>query len=86
MTLRQTPEQMNTDMRDLMKSPFGQRFLLTVLNQAGVNATTHTGDARDSAFAEGRRSMGLDLISRMKAADFPGFLKILALEQEMTSD
>lgn len=86
MSVRQTADQMTTDLRDLMHSPFGQRFLLGLLAQAGVHAGTHAACARDSAFAEGRRSIGIDLMARMKAADFPAFLKIIALEQEISND
>lgn len=81
-----TPEILNSDLKDILSTAHGKRFILTILQQCGIFNTSFGGDPLATAYSEGRRAIGLELVSRIKAADFAAFLKILALEQENTSE
>lgn len=51
----------------LFTSPDGQKVLHHMLAQAGLLETSHTpGDAHDTAFREGRRSMALDVLRMLR--------------------
>ncbi|MGE0745289.1 MAG: hypothetical protein AB7K86_08580 [Rhodospirillales bacterium] len=71
MTRPQSDEQRlaDTQQRDdwqwLMGDPRGRRLMWGVLAEAGIYLQTFTGELGTSAFNEGRRSMGLQMMDRM---------------------
>jgi len=54
------------DLRELMSLPSGQRFMRRFLEEAGVYRISFaSGDPHATAFNEGRRNLGLWLISQL---------------------
>jgi hypothetical protein len=51
------------DLLWLMSDKRGRRIVWRLLGESGVYQVTFTGDALTSAFREGRRSRGLDLLA-----------------------
>jgi hypothetical protein len=64
--------QRKSDMEALMQLPAFRRFLFRSIQTAGILAqaavSTNGSDGRDLAFAEGRRSLGFDLLRDAEAA------------------
>ena len=56
------------NIRDSIKTTAGKAVILELLDMAGIYDTTFTGNSK-TYFLEGRRSMGLDLISLLDEAD-----------------
>ena len=53
--------------RDLEKTPAGRLLLADLLGACGVLEVTHTpGDPHETAFREGRRSIGLHVLERLR--------------------
>lgn len=50
------------DLRAVMSSPQGRRFVWRLLDAAGVFSASYTADPNSTAYAEGRRAMGLWLM------------------------
>jgi hypothetical protein len=56
--------------RELFDSVAGQAVLADLLRAGGILQTSHVpGDACSTAFAEGRRSMALELMARLRWTD-----------------
>lgn len=73
-TLRATDAMLEgVDLQELMGLPAFRRFMARTAAAAGIMQTTHGSDARHSAFREGRRNLGLELLSKIDAAS-PGAL------------
>lgn len=57
-----------TDMAELLELPAFRRFVFKSIQMAGILSAATTGaDGRDLAFAEGRRSLGLDILRAVEA-------------------
>lgn len=56
------------DLRHLMGLPSFRRFMLRAYRRAGILETTYRADAGASAFAEGRRNLGLELLDLLCGA------------------
>lgn len=70
--------------RAVMDSPAGRSFLWRVIEKMAVAFNgTYTGEALHSAYAEGRRSVGLALIQELQKASPAAYL--LMLQEEMDS-
>jgi hypothetical protein len=52
------------DFKTVASSPAGRRFLRSLLTECGIYHSTFTGDALTSAYAEGKRAIGLSVIDR----------------------
>lgn len=66
------------DIQQLMTLPAFRRFMARASASAGILQTTHGSDARHSAYREGRRHLGLELLDKIAAATPGGHLTILA--------
>lgn len=53
------------DVKWLMDSPRGRRFLWRLLQRAGIFRTSFTPNAMQMALAEGRKQEGLELLARI---------------------
>lgn len=65
------------DVKWLLQSPQGRRFIWRLLEKAGIYRSTFTGSAPHDAFAEGIRSVGLMVIADVFAADPDAYTKML---------
>lgn len=61
-------EQAAEDLRELLAQPAGRRTLWRLLGLSGVYRLSFSGDAAATAFNEGRRSVGLQLLADIEAA------------------
>lgn len=69
--------------RDAFATPAGELVLRDVLRLAGVLEVSHApGDAHQTAFIEGRRSMGLEVLNRLRWTE----MELLALARERTGE
>ena len=67
---RLAQQQELADLRIVLASPQGRRFLWRMLTAAGVFRLSFvSGDAESTAFNEGRRSLGLMLMADLHALD-----------------
>ncbi|MDP1824913.1 MAG: hypothetical protein Q8L48_16775 [Archangium sp.] len=71
------------DLRTVLSSRPGRRFYWRTMQDSGVFASTFTGDALTSAFKEGRRAQGLDL---MQEAQKVAPMKYLLMLEEAAQD
>lgn len=74
------------DLLDIMKSKAGQRFLARLINMTGLHRSSVIAsfDANAVFMLEGERNIGLQILSRMFAADraLSGHILMLAKEGE----
>ncbi len=66
MTPAQLREQHEEDLRAVMGTAAGRRFLWRLLEQAGLHGRSYAGAAEATAHNEGRRSVALDLLAEMQ--------------------
>ena len=69
----------------LATSDEGQRFIYHLLDLCGVHTVTFTGNSQ-TFYLEGRRSIGLEIISLMEAVDPRLYPKLLLTMQKGESD
>jgi alkylation response protein AidB-like acyl-CoA dehydrogenase len=75
---RLAQEAEEADIRRLMTSKWGRRFLWRLMDQAGVFRLSYAPDAMAMAFAEGNRNSGLrilNLIHTLCPEHYPAMLK-----------
>jgi hypothetical protein len=73
-------EQATDDLKAVMDSPPGRRFVWRLLEQAGVYRASYAGEATHAtAFNEGRRNQGLQLLSEIFRA-CPGSYTLMVQE------
>lgn len=61
-------DQERADYADLLERPQFRRFLLRVIQLAGIYEATANGSAERTFFMNGRRSLGLDILREVDAA------------------
>jgi hypothetical protein len=54
--------------RGIMSSPQGRQWVFELLSQCHLYSSSHTGNALNTAFAEGERNMGLVILSQVMSA------------------
>lgn len=64
------------DLRFILSTEKGRRFLWQILERAGVFRNSYTGD-NSTFFNEGRRNLGLWLIGEIAAADEMGLIQMM---------
>lgn len=69
-------EQERADLRAILDTPGGRRFIARCLQKCGVFASTFTGNS-ETFFREGRRSVGLELLDEVMAADEAAFITMV---------
>lgn len=76
------------DMQYLVQRPEFNRFLLRVIQSGRILSRTTDGSPNDCLLNEGRRSLGLDILSMVEAGqpashpDLPAFTLIQVLREE----
>lgn len=65
------------DMRWLLKTEQGRRFVWRLLEKAGIYRSTYSQDASHAAFLEGVRSVGLMVIADVFEADPDAYAMML---------
>lgn len=78
-------EQRRDDLSALMALPQGRRFIHGELERRGVFRTTFSPDPYTTAFAEGRRSAGLELLAEAQESAPRLYINMLS-EAEATHD
>lgn len=86
-----TPEERNkADSKHLLAQPEFQRFLWRVIQSAGILARTTDGSVdRHLAYDEGRRHLGLDILSMVDAGQpvaHPDQIPVLTLIQVLREE
>lgn len=66
------------DCEAMLASPHGRRLLLRILMQSGIWHPAHGLEERHLAYAEGRRSLGLEVLDWFTAVNPGAFMHILA--------
>jgi hypothetical protein len=61
-------DQDKIDLADLIERPGFRRFLFRVIQNAGIFAATANGTDQRTSFNDGRRSLGLDILCEVDAA------------------
>jgi hypothetical protein len=61
-------DQERADYADLLERPQFRRFLLRVIQLSGIYEATANGSAERTFFTNGRRSLGLDILREVDAA------------------
>lgn len=64
------------DLRHVMATRQGRRFVNRLLDQTGLNARSFTGNS-ETFFREGRRSVGLELLGDINEHAFPEYVQML---------
>ena len=64
------------DLRRILKEPEGRRFVWRLLGKAGIFHTSFALNSNQTAFSEGRRSIGLDLLIDLNEADVGAFAQL----------
>lgn len=65
------------DLKWLMSTKQGRRFMRKVLAMSGVHRSSFTGNS-ETFFREGRRSLGLDLLAEVTRETFDEYLQMIA--------
>lgn len=55
------------DLRRVLDSREGRRVLWSILDAAGVYGASYTGEAISTAYAEGRREIGITLLRKIES-------------------
>lgn len=71
-----TLEKEQNDLRFILSSEQGRRFVWKQLSLCGVFKTSFTGNS-ETFFLEGRRDIGLRLLDDIMSVDPDGFLKMM---------
>jgi hypothetical protein len=70
-----------SNVRELLKHRGGKDFIWFVLSRCNIYTPSFTGTADGTAFMEGKRSVGLDLLQLIEEADPSAYPRLL-LEQQ----
>ncbi len=76
-------ERILSDIRFILVSKEGRRFIWKFLSDAGVFRRSYNGDSNGTLFNEGRRSIGLDLLNLLLEAKPESFSQ---MQQEYQSE
>lgn len=65
-----------SDLRKILKIPEGRRFVWNLLAKAGLFHSSFALNSNQTAFNEGRRNLGLDLMIDLNEADVGAFAQL----------
>lgn len=78
-------EELDADLETVLSSPAGQRFYVRLLVQSGLWAPSFVAESSaSSAYNEGRRSIGIALMSEAQRVCLPKYLA--ALKAHLTEE
>jgi hypothetical protein len=83
---RQADRTQEEILRGIMSVPSGRTWMLALIYSCGVFQTTFTGDAQRTAFNEGKRSVGNELMSAILVACPDQFLLAMREQHERTTN
>jgi hypothetical protein len=69
-------ERKRSDLLKVLKTAEGRRLFWGLLQEAGVFKTSYAGNALDTAFKEGRRILGLNMLTEILNVDRDAFMKM----------
>lgn len=75
--------ELKKDIRTILSTPAGRRFLWWLLSITGPHLPSYTGNS-DTYFNEGRRAVGLEVEHRIVAADPAAYLAMIQEGEEET--
>jgi hypothetical protein len=85
-------DQDKADLADLLERPGFRRFVFRVIQNAGIFSATANGSDQRTSFNDGRRSLGLDILREVDAAQpvpspsgIPSLTLIQVLREEAQS-
>lgn len=70
------------DVRQIVGTKAGQRFVNRMLAQCGVYRISYTGNAEQAVFAEGQRNIGLMLLADLEEADPDAFPRLIRMRHD----
>lgn len=73
------------DLRHVLSTPRGRRFVWRVLAMARIYEQSFTGDALTTAFNEGRRAVGNQLLAELNDTDPDAFVAMLREQRAAAS-
>lgn len=83
MTREQREQQDKADLRALLQTREGARFLSRLLEATGIFAISYVpGDSGATAFNEGARNVGLPVYADLAEADPSAHMRLLAASRE----
>lgn len=74
-------DHVDNDLRFILNSPQGQRFMARILDKCGIHRTSFTGSSQ-TFFLEGQRNIGLFLLSDIMRVDPEALVKIIKLNNK----
>lgn len=66
------------DMRAVMGSVEGRRFVWRLLNEAGLFSSSYTGEAISGAFSEGKRAFAVGLMADLQLESRDAYVRMVA--------
>lgn len=69
-------EQIMNDLKTVLSSPSGKRYIWSLLEECGVYKSSMTGDAH-TYFNEGQRNIGLKIIAGITECDPQSLIKMM---------
>jgi hypothetical protein len=66
------------DMRAVMGTVEGRRFVWVLLNEAGLFSGSYTGEAISSAYGEGKRAVAVRLMADLQAESRDAYVQMVA--------
>ena len=70
--------QVNADLQALFDRPAFRRWLLRLIHRSGILQSTFGADSRTAAYADGRRSLGLELLNELAGIEPQALARILS--------
>ena len=64
------------DLRKILKTPEGRRYIWRRLGKTGVFRNSFNLNSNQTAFTEGQRNVGLDMLREINEADVTAFAKM----------
>ncbi len=80
---REDEDQRRSDLRYILSTPSGRRFVMHLITISGVYSMFRCLNPHDMAVASGRRDMGLDIISQANHADSEAVLRATAERNDL---
>jgi hypothetical protein len=76
-------DQSKDDLKFILSTPQGKRFLYKLLSHCGVYQSSFDNSGSKVYFNEGQRSVGLHVLSEIEKADENGYFNILKAKKEI---
>ena len=64
------------DVKSILKTPSGRRYFWRLLSKCGIFRNSFSLNSNQTAFSEGKRDIGLDMLNEINEADITAFAKM----------